>query len=83
MLKHQPFGWIKSKTDGHYSMVTAVDAVEDMKSIAISGDHIWSFDEIMISDTFADGAPFGIVIKEKLKMKLRLTKKLAHTLIQQ
>lgn len=65
MLKHQPFGWIKSKTDGHYSMVTVVDAVEDMKSIAISGDHIWSFDEIMISDTFADGAPFGIVIKEK------------------
>lgn len=59
MLKHQPFGWIKSKTDGHYSMVTVVDAVEDMKSIAISGDHIWSFDEIMISDTFADGTPFG------------------------
>ena len=65
MLKHQPFGWIKSKTDGHYSMVTVVDAAEDMKSIAISGNHIWSFDETMSDYTFADGAPFGIVIKEE------------------
>ena len=28
MLKHQPFGWIKSRTGGHYSMVTVVGADE-------------------------------------------------------
>lgn len=60
MLKHQPFGWIKSKSDGHYSMVTVVDAAEDMKSIAISGNHIWDFDGTMRKYTFADGTPFGI-----------------------
>lgn len=60
MLKHQPFGWIKSKTDGHYSMVTVVDVAEDMKSIAISGNHILFFAEIMSDYTFADGTPFGI-----------------------
>jgi hypothetical protein len=65
MLKHQPFGWIKSKTDGHYSMVTVVYDAEDMRSLAISGNHIWSLDETMSDYTFADGAPFGIVIKEK------------------
>ena len=64
MLKHRPFGWIKSKKDGHYSMVTAVDAfVEDNTYIAISG-HLWSFDETMNNYTFSDGEPFGINIEE-------------------
>lgn len=58
MLKHQPFGWIKSKTDGHYSIVTVVDA-EDLKSIAISGNPGWSFNETMTYYAFADGTPFG------------------------
>lgn len=60
MLKRQPFGWIKSKSDDHYSMVTMVDAAGNKKCIAISGDHIWSFDETMRKYTFADGTPFGI-----------------------
>lgn len=60
MLKHQPFGWIKSKTGGHYSMVTVVGADEKMKSIAISGRHICPFDETLSNYTFADGTPFGI-----------------------
>ena len=58
MLKHQPFGWIKSDDD--YSMVTAVDVIGNKKCIAISGDHLWSFDETMRTYTFADGTPFGI-----------------------
>ncbi len=65
MLNHQPFGWIKSKTDDHYSMVTVVGSDEEMKCIAISGNHIWPFDETMSDYTFADGAPFGIVIEEE------------------
>lgn len=65
MLKHQPFGWIKSKKDDHYSMVTVVGSDEKMKCIAISGNYIWSFDETMRDYTFADGAPFGIVTEEE------------------
>ena len=65
MQKHHPFGWIKDKEDGHYSMVTTVDAFYDDKNyIKISGDHNWSFAETMIVYTFADGTPFGINIEE-------------------
>ncbi len=62
MQKHQPFGWIKGKEDGHYSMVTTVDAAagEGKKHIDISGDYLCSLDETMSCYTFADGAPFGV-----------------------
>ena len=62
MQKHQPFGWIKDKNDGHYSMVTTVDAAagEDKKHIEISGGNIWTLSETMCDYTFADGEPFGI-----------------------
>ena len=62
MQKHQPFGWIKDKEDGHYTMVTTVDAAagEDNKHIEISGGNIWTLSETMCDYTFADGEPFGI-----------------------
>ena len=60
MLKHKPFGWIKSNEDGHYAMVTTVDVVEGEKYIAISGNNLWSFDDTINNYTFADGTPFGI-----------------------
>ena len=62
MQKHQPFGWIKDKNDGHYSMVTTVDAAagEGKKHIDISGDYLCSLDETMSCYTFADGTPFGV-----------------------
>lgn len=61
MQKHQPFGWLKDKEDGHYTMITTVDPFYDDKNyIKISGDHNWSFAETMNVYTFADGAPFGI-----------------------
>ena len=62
MQKHQPFGWIKDKNDGHYSMVTTVDAAagEGKKHIGISGGNIWTLSETMCDYTFADGTPFGI-----------------------
>ena len=66
MQKHQPFGWIKDKEDGHYSMVTEVDPFYDDKNyIRRSGDHIWSFAETMNVYTFADGTPFGINAEEE------------------
>ena len=62
MKKHQPFGWIKNKNDGHYSMVTKLDAAsgEGKKHIEISGLNIWTLSETMCDYTFADGEPFGI-----------------------
>ena len=61
MLKHHPFGWIKNKNDGHYSMVTKVDAAPgDKKHIGINGGNIWTLSETMCDYTFADGEPFGI-----------------------
>ena len=67
MQKHQPFGWIKDKEDGHYSMVTTVDAAagEDKKHINISGDYLCPLDVTMCCYTFADGEPFGINIEEE------------------
>ena len=61
MQKHQPFGWIKDKEDGHYSMVAMVDDAV----IRISGNKDWFIDEIMNNYTFADGEPFGINIEEE------------------
>ena len=66
MQKHQPFGWIKDKEDGHYSMVTTVDAAEGRKYISISGNNIWSLEDTMSEFTFADGAPFGIELLIKV-----------------
>ena len=66
MQKHHPFGWIKDKEDGHYTMVTTVDPFYDDKNyIKISCDHNWSFAETMNVYTFADGEPFGINIEEE------------------
>ena len=64
MQKHQPFGWIKDKEDGHYSIVTTVNAAESKKHISISGDYLCSLDVTMSLYTFADGEPFGIKTEE-------------------
>ena len=60
MQKHQPFGWIKSNEDGHYSMATMVD--DDV--IRISGNNLWYFNDTMNNYTFADGIPFGVKVEE-------------------
>ena len=60
MQNHRPFGWIKDNNDGHYAMITKVDADFDKKHIAISGINIWTLSETMCDYTFADGEPFGI-----------------------
>ena len=65
MQKHRPFGWIKNKNNGHYSMITKVNADFDKKHIAISGINIWTLSETMCDYTFADGEPFGINIEEE------------------
>ena len=64
MQNHRPFGWIKNKNDGHYSMITKVNADFDKKHIEISGGSIWTLSETMCDYTFADGEPFGINIED-------------------
>ena len=60
MQKHQPFGWLKDKNDGHRILITVVDN-EDM--MALNGITGWDFLIIMNRYVFADGKPFGVKIE--------------------
>ena len=62
MQKHQPFGWLKDKNDGHLTLITVVDD-EDM--MALSGNKGWDFLGILKTYTFADGTPFGVKIEKE------------------
>ena len=55
MLKHQPFGWLKSKYDGSLFFV---DSIEKYKGS--HGSSSFLFEEPFLQATFADGTPFGI-----------------------
>lgn len=63
MLKHQPFGWLKSKKDGRLRCIGQVSWSDEFETvhIALSTSESLSrsansmFDEC----TFADGTPFG------------------------
>lgn len=59
MQKHQPFGWLKDKEDGHYTLITAINKTE-VDQIALNGNTGWLFCSISKFYTFADGTPFGI-----------------------
>ena len=59
MQKHQPFGWIKDKEDGHYTLITAINKT-DVDQIALNGNTGLLFCSISKFYTFADGTPFGI-----------------------
>ena len=61
MLKHQPFGWVKDKKDGHHALITAVD--DDTCGMSLNGIAAWSLSGIMDLFTFADGFPFGIKVE--------------------
>ncbi len=66
MEKHQPFGWVKDKKDGHHALITAVD--DDTCGMSLNGNAAWSLSGIMDLFTFADGTPFepySIMIGEK------------------
>ena len=58
MQKHQPFGWVKDKKDGHHALITAVD--DDTCGMSLNGNSAWSLYGIMDLFTFADGVPFGV-----------------------
>lgn len=56
MQKHNPFGWIKYKTDNVYSFIVKVD--KDYVYLAVNV--YWSFETLLKKYTFADDTPFGI-----------------------
>lgn len=62
MEKHQPFGWVKDKKDGHHALITAVD--DDTCGMSLNGNAAWSLSGIMDLFTFADGVPFGVKTEE-------------------
>ena len=61
MQKHQPFGWLKDKNDGHLTLITVVDNEDIM---VLSGNKGWDFLGIFKTYTFADGTPFGVKVEE-------------------
>lgn len=61
MLKHQPFGWIKSKEYGSLSLITLIISEENIDINCIGG---FTLDKIMKRFTFADGTVFGILEEE-------------------
>ena len=61
MQKHQPFGWLKDKKDGHHALITAVD--DDTCGMSLNGNAEWSLSGIMDLFTFADVFPFGIKVE--------------------
>ena len=64
MLKHQPFGWVKSKDDEHFSLIGLVQWMSSVEDVMVT------FTTNQLSDCsvrylfneyiFADGTPFGI-----------------------
>ena len=65
MLKHQPFGWLKSKKNGRLRCIGEVSWSDEFETVHIALSTCESlsrsansmFDEY----TFADGAPFGVM----------------------
>lgn len=64
MLKHQSFGYLKSKDDGYFYIISSVQWESDFKDVVIklatepNTDYscIYLFEHY----TFSDGTPFGI-----------------------
>ena len=64
MLKHQPFGWLKSKKNGRFHCIGEVLWSDEFKTVNIalstSESLSRSSDSVFDEYTFADGTPFGI-----------------------
>ena len=65
MLKHQPFGWLKSKKNGRFRCIGEVSWSDEFKivHIALSTSESLSRGSGSVFDeyTFADGTPFGVI----------------------
>ena len=64
MLKHKPFGWLKSKeaTEDIYFTITGL--TNDTHGAMLNSSGGWSFSGLFDYYTFADGTPFGVKVEE-------------------
>ena len=64
MLKHQPFGWLKSKKNGRFSCIGEVYGSDEFETVYIalstSESLSRSSDSMFEQYTFYDGTTFGI-----------------------
>lgn len=63
MLKHVPFGWVRTNSHGFYKHINNLlaNTISFQESeIAESGNFEWCLSDLFKSTTFADGTPFGI-----------------------
>ena len=64
MLKHQPFGWVKSKVKGYFHLIGLVQwasELEDVMIIFATSEQLARSSRSLFEDfIFADGEPFGI-----------------------
>ena len=64
MLKHQPFGWLKSKKNGRFRCIGEVYGSDEFETVYIalstSESLSRSSDSMFEQYTFDDGTPFGI-----------------------
>lgn len=63
MLKHQPFGWIKPKSDDVIGKFMLIDSLMD-KVVTVRTNVRFKYHELLEHYTFADGTPFGVKIDE-------------------
>ena len=64
MLKHHPFGWVKSKDKGYFHLIDLVQFASEIEDVMItfatSEQLARSSRSISEKYIFADGTPFGI-----------------------
>ena len=64
MLKHQPFGWVKSKDKGYFHLIGLVQwssELEDVMIIFATSEQLACSSRSLFEDyIFADGTPFSI-----------------------
>ena len=65
MLKHQPFGWLKTKTDGRHRFIGELYSLKELftEVLTVTPMHVSVPYSSTVFDayTFADGTPFGMI----------------------
>ena len=68
MLKHQPFGWVKSKDKGYFHLIGLVQWSTELEDVMITfatSEQLARSSHSLFEDyIFADGTPFGIKKEE-------------------
>lgn len=64
MLKHNPFGWVKSKDKGYFHLIGLVQWASELEDVMITfatSEQLACSSRSLFEDfIFADGTPFGI-----------------------